>query len=245
MAVRSKAAAVRSVLRGTVTAALVSAAAVAGWAGAASAHVTIDASTVAPKGGFATVTVDVPNERSDASTVKLSIQLPQDQVVAFTSVQPKPGWSVETTTRKLGAPVTGDDGTIDQVVDTITWTADPGSGIGPGQFDQFRISMGQLPTDVDSLPLPAVQTYDDGEAVRWIETAADAQHPAPRLLLSAAGADSHGTGSHGADSPAAPPAGSGDDESGDVLAGVALGVALLALLAAGAAIVASRRGPAT
>lgn len=229
----------RSALRCAATTALVSAAVLLAAAGTASAHVTIDASTVAAKGGFATVTLNVPNERPDASTVKVSVQLPQDQAIPFASVQPKPGWTVETTTRKLDAPIADEGESIDEVVDTITWTAD-GDGIGPGQFDQFRISMGPLPTDVDELTLPAVQTYDSGDEVRWIETGADADLPAPRLVLSAATGDSHHDEEATTTEPAAAAA-SDDDGSGNALAVIALVIAVVALLGAGASVLGSRR----
>ena len=39
----------------------------------------------------------------------------------------------------------------------------------PGEFDVFSVSAGPLPTDVNSISLPALQTYSDGSVVRWIE----------------------------------------------------------------------------
>jgi uncharacterized protein YcnI len=210
--------------RVAVTAAAASTLAVLAAAGTASAHVTVDAGTVARQGGYAAVTLNVPNETSDAATVKLSVQLPQDRAITSVSAQPKPGWTVAITTRQLTTPVSGDDGSIDEVVDTVTWTADAGAGIQPHQFDQFRISMGPLPTDVDALTLPTVQSYDDGQDVRWIETTAGAAHPAPRLTLLAA----TGTASD-------------DHDGSNALAWTALVVGAVALVVAAGGVALGRR----
>ena len=61
---------------------------------AASAHVTIP--DPGEKGGFSIVTFSVPNERPDAGTTTVEVQLPPDHPLPFVSVQPKPGWTVET-----------------------------------------------------------------------------------------------------------------------------------------------------
>ena len=50
----------------------------------------------------------------------------------------------------------------------ITWTATAG-GLEPGQFDLFTISAGPLPTKTSKLEFKALQTYSDGDIVRWIE----------------------------------------------------------------------------
>jgi len=72
-------------------------------------------------------------------------------------------------------------------VSTVTWTADPGVRIGPGQLADFALSLGPLPTDIDLLVLPAVQTYDDGEVVAWHQPPAadgsDPERPAPTVEL--------------------------------------------------------------
>jgi len=54
------------------------------------------------------------------------------------------------------------------------------------------VSMGPLPTDTDQLVFKALQTYDTGEVVRWIDTAPpgapEPDHPAPVLTLTPADA---------------------------------------------------------
>ena len=72
----------------------------------------------------------------------------------------------------------------------MTWTADPGTRIGPGEFADFPLSLGPLP-EVDRLVLPAVQTYDDGEVVAWDQPpaadGAEPERPAPAVTLTPAG----------------------------------------------------------
>jgi hypothetical protein len=84
-----------------------------------------------------------------------------------------PGWTVSVT--KNG-----------ETVRTITWTADPGVRIGPGEYQEFDVSAGPLPEDTDHLVLPVVQTYDSGEIVAWDAPPAEGaepEHPAPVLEL--------------------------------------------------------------
>ena len=201
------------------------------WSSQASAHVTINTLGVVTQGSFAKVGFSVPNERADAGTVKLKVQFPTDQPLAYVSVQPMPGWDIETTMRKLDPPSQGEGAsTIDEVVDTITWTATGDTQIAPGQFELFWVSAGQMPTDVTSMSFPTIQTYSSGEEVAWIDQStggAEAEHPAPTLQLVAA-AD-------------ASTSGSSDDGSSDTLAIVALIVGALGLVAGATAIVLSRR----
>jgi periplasmic copper chaperone A len=60
----------------------------------AAAQVTVDPDG-AERGGFATLTFNVPNERDDASTTALEVNRPTDTPIQFVSVQPKPGWEYQ------------------------------------------------------------------------------------------------------------------------------------------------------
>jgi uncharacterized protein YcnI len=206
------------------------------WSSVVSAHVTITTYGPVAAGSFTKLGFSVPNERDDAGTVKLSVQLPKDHPLAFVSVQRVPGWDVTTTTRKLDTPLEGEGSSISEVVDTITWTATGDTQIAPGQFELFWISAGQMPTDAAELVFPAVQTYSSGEEVAWIEAStaggAEPEHPAPSVQLVAAGAASDD-----------PVAGSDDGDS-NALSIVALVVGAAGLVVAIAAIVVSRRRPA-
>lgn len=167
------------------------------------AHVTVQPSTAA-KGSYSTVNLKVPNEEDSASTVKVEVFLPTDHPIASVSVQPVPGWTAQVATSKLATPLKTDDGTVTQAVSEITWS---GGKIAPGQFQQFPVSFGPLPDNTGALSFKTLQTYDNGDVVRWIDLPEAGQpepeHPAPTLVLTAAAP----TGASGASgTPAGAPA---------------------------------------
>ncbi|MFG1805313.1 YcnI family protein [Streptomyces sp. NPDC049040] len=190
------------------------AAAVAALAGAtvllaavpAFAHVTVQPNTAA-KGGYTTVAFKVPNEQDSASTVKIEVNVPTDHPIASVSLQPVPGWTAQVTKSKLDTPVKTDDGTVDEAVTKITWS---GGKIAPGQFQQFPVSFGPLPTDAASLSFKTLQTYDNGDIVRWIEIPqagqAEPQNPAPTLTLTAPADEAPAATATGTAAPAPAPA---------------------------------------
>ncbi|WP_326644592.1 YcnI family protein [Nonomuraea fuscirosea] len=155
----------------------------AGLALPALAHVTIQPGT-AEAGGFTKVAFRVPNERDDASTTKIEVSFPADHPLAFVSVKPVPGWKVKVTEGKLPAPVKTEYGDLEEAVTKVVWS---GGKIAPGEFQEFEVSMGQLPKDVDSLSFPTKQTYSGGEVVDWSDApktdGTEAEHPAPLLKL--------------------------------------------------------------
>ncbi|MGV9313569.1 YcnI family copper-binding membrane protein [Streptomyces sp. NPDC003691] len=224
-------------------------------AGPAFAHVSVQPQGEAARGGYATVAVKVPNERDNASTVKLELTLPTEHPLASVLPQPVPGWNVEVTKAKLAKPLTVHGKQITEAVSKVTWTA-AGSKIGPGQFQQFPLSVGQLPENADRLVFKAIQTYDNKEVVRWIETPEEGRpepdSPAPVLKLSAA-AEGHGApaadnaakGHHGGtgSESASGSGNTGEADSTDTLARV-LGVIGILVGAAGVAfgVFAGRRG---
>ncbi|MFJ6853992.1 YcnI family protein [Streptomyces sp. NPDC091271] len=164
-------------------------------AGTASAHVSVQPQGEAAKGGYATVNFKVPNERDNASTVKLEVNFPTDHPLASVSPQPVAGWKIEVTKSKLAKPLEVHGKKINEAVSKVTWTADD-SGIEPGFFQQFPLSVGQLPEDADQLVFKALQTYSNKEVVRWIEEPTEGgeepESPAPVLALTAPAADAHG-----------------------------------------------------
>ncbi|MET7368328.1 YcnI family protein [Streptomyces sp. NPDC005566] len=164
-------------------------------AGTASAHVSVQPQGEAAKGGYATINFKVPNERDNASTTKLEVNFPTDHPLASVSAQALPGWKIEITKSKLAKPLDVHGKKINEAVSKVTWTAD-GTGIAPGYFQQFPLSVGQLPEDADQLVFKALQTYSNKEVVRWIEEPAaggdEPESPAPVLKLTAASADAHG-----------------------------------------------------
>ncbi|MFF9376258.1 YcnI family protein [Streptomyces griseoluteus] len=160
------------------------------------AHVSVQPEGTAAKGGYATVDFKVPNERDNASTTKVEVNLPAEHPLASVMPQPVPGWSVKVTKSKLDKPLTMHGEKIGEAVTKVTWTADD-KGIQPGYFQKFPLSLGALPEDTDQLVFKAIQTYSNKEVVRWIEVPQEGQdepeNPAPTLALSAATDDHHGT----------------------------------------------------
>ncbi|MGH3865503.1 MAG: YcnI family protein [Pseudonocardiaceae bacterium] len=155
-------------------------------AGVASAHVTTDPPT-AQQGSETTVAFRVPNERDNASTTQLEIDLPTDHPIASVETRAVPGWTSSVQKITLATPITTDDGQVTEIVSKITWT---GGKIPPGSFEDFDVLMGPLPTDTNELVFKALQTYDNGEVVRWIDTAPpgapEPDRPAPVLMLTPA-----------------------------------------------------------
>ena len=151
-------------------------------AAAAQAHVTVHPNAL-PAGGEALLALDVPDERSDARTVKLEVKFPAGFVSLDT--EPVPGWTTKVLTRKLAKPVTTDDGSFVSEVDVVTWTATDG-GIGPGQFLRFPFFAAVPDRPGAVLTFKALQTYSDGSVVRWIGPPA-ADEPAPQVLVTEAG----------------------------------------------------------
>ena len=142
-------------------------------AGAPTAWAHVHASSDnAVRGAMAIVTFSVPNEsNTGAATTALTVTLPN---VASAATETSPGW-----TAKVERDASGG-------VNSVTWTAAPGGGIGTGQFGLFRIQV-QLP-DTDTVSFPATQTYADGSVVKWdqppLAGGAEPEHPAPMLTLS-------------------------------------------------------------
>ncbi|MFJ5048047.1 YcnI family protein [Streptomyces sp. NPDC088719] len=164
-------------------------------AGPAAAHVSVQPVGEAAKGGYATLNFKVPNERDQASTVKLEVNFPADHPLSSVTPQAVPGWKIDISKSKLDKPLEVHGKKITEAVSKVTWTADEGE-IAPGYFQQFPVSVGALPEDADQLVFKAIQTYDNKEVVRWIEepTAGgeEPDSPAPVLKLTAAAEDGHG-----------------------------------------------------
>jgi uncharacterized protein YcnI len=182
----------------------------------AAAHVTVSPAQ-ATQGSHARLAFEVPNESDTAGTTKLEVQMPENATLTAAAVQPVQGWTA-TVTRS------GDK------VSLITWTASEGFAIKPGEFQEFVISAGPLPTGVDQVLFKALQTYSDGTVVRWIDPpTADAEHPAPALKLVAATGETK------------VPLADNNTGSGNGLSWVALGVGIVAAILAGLALVRPRR----
>ena len=177
-------------------------------AATADAHVRVHADSTAA-GSFSQLTFRVPNESPTAGTVKVEVQLPQDKPFLFVSVKPVTGWKTDVQEAKLPQPIESEGTTITKAARTVTWTADKGTQIAPGQYQEFSISAGPLP-DPTELLLPALQTYSDGEVVKWDQptpaSGEEPEHPAPALEVVAAASTEEGAASTSPSSAASPAA---------------------------------------
>ncbi|MFF3865504.1 YcnI family protein [Micromonospora sp. NPDC001898] len=222
------------------------AAVVLGVAAPASAHVSVNPKE-ATQGGYGRFAFRVPNESDEASTTKVEVVLPENAPVGSVSTMPVPGWTVAVEKRKVDPPVQVHGSEVTEAVSKVTWTATGDAAVKPGQFQEFPVSMGPLP-EVDTMVFKALQTYSDGNVVRWIEEpsagAEEPDKPAPVLTLTAAAP------SAGASAPAVAAAGADDDDDdSDGGAGIAFGVAglvagLAGLALGGLAFARTRREPA-
>ena len=163
-------------------------------AGAAFAHVTIHPDSYPQGATDGTITFRVPNEEDNAGTVKVDVVFPTDHPIPSVLVQPPTGWTAQTKTTTLRTPIKTDDGDITTAVSEIIWT---GGKIAPGQYQDFTVAFGQLPTGTNQLVFKALQTYSDGKTVRWIEQQQPGQpepeDPAPTLKLATASDTSRAT----------------------------------------------------
>jgi uncharacterized protein YcnI len=212
-------------------------------AGPVAAHVSVTPSR-AEAGAFTQITFGVPNERAEATTNKVEVVFPVDHPLAFASVRPVPGWQVQVQKTKLTAPLDSGDGPVTEAVSKITWS---GGSIADGQYQNFDVSVGPLPTKATSMVFKALQTYSDGALVRWIDLPSaggeEPEHPAPVLEVNSATVNTGGAAGPGAAAAgdSAPPASRSTDWVARVLAGLALLVAFGAAFAARSAALSKER----
>jgi periplasmic copper chaperone A len=157
-------------------------------AGPASAHVTVSAPGATPGGGDQQITFRVPVEEN-SDTVAITVAFPLNEPIASVDVVPVAGWTNTEKTVKLKKPIKTDDGPITDAVSQVTWKAEAGHGLKPGEAGLFNVLAGQLP-DAHRITFKAVQTYANGDVVKWIEQSApgsnaEPEHPAPVLKLTA------------------------------------------------------------
>jgi uncharacterized protein YcnI len=154
----------------------------------AGAHVTAQPAEL-PADEFVRVTFRVPNERP-VPTTRLEVQLPPE--LDSVRVQPVTGWRYKITRKKLPRPREVFGERVSEYVSKIEWT---GRRIGVDEFQEFPVSV-KLPkegTFGEYIAFPALQTYSNGEVVRWIQRPEtptgswdDLEEPAAHLRLQTA-----------------------------------------------------------
>lgn len=212
----------------------------------AGAHVTVHTDSTA-SGSFSALTFRVPNESDTASTVKLEVQLPKDTPFLYVSSKPIPGWTVKMTEAPLPEPVESEGTKITKAITTVTWTASGGAAVKPGEYQDFSISAGPLPKP-GTIELPAVQTYSDGEVVKWNQptpaSGEEPEYPVPTFVITAAEAE--GSHTDAAPAPNTGEAAASPTDSTDPLArGLAIGGILVGAAGVATAVVAVRRSSRT
>jgi uncharacterized protein YcnI len=152
----------------------------------AQAHISLHPNTI-PAGAFATLDVRVPGEQEGAYVKTVDVLFP----AGFTGVDYEnvPGWSARVIEAKLATPIEEDGETIDTEVARIVWTwIGPLGKVNNGQFVDFPLSLA-IPAHASgkALEFRTVQTYSNGQVVRWIDPSLAAEHPAPRINVTAKG----------------------------------------------------------
>lgn len=197
-------------------------------AGPALAHIVVTPDSAKP-GSAAVLTFNVPNEEAGADTTKVDMRIPTDHPIAQLVVKPVPGWDVSVRTVTLAKPLVTDNGTFTHAVSEVIWS---GGKIASGQFQEFTISADPLPQGVTQIAFKTLQTYSNGDVVRWIDVPRPGQpepdHPAPMLSLSAPPAPAAAGGTAPTTS-----ARSGSDGMARTLGIVGVTVGLLALAVGG------------
>jgi periplasmic copper chaperone A len=152
----------------------------------AQAHISLHPNTI-PAGAFATLDVRVPGEQEGAYVTKVDTLFPQ----GFTGVDYEnvAGWTAKVIEAKLATPISEDGETIDTEVSQIVWTwTGPLGKVNNGQFINFPLSLA-IPGNAagKALEFRTVQTYSNGQVIHWIEPSLTAEHPSPRINVTAKG----------------------------------------------------------
>lgn len=115
------------------------------------AHVTVNPSESAPN-AYVKYGVRVPVEK-DINTTKLTLRIPDG--INLISVQPVVDWDYDV-----------EKNDSDQII-AVNWVANSG-GIGPNEFTEFNF-IAVNPGDAGDFSWEALQTYEDGSLVEWID----------------------------------------------------------------------------
>ncbi len=144
-----------------LAAALTSAVIILG-AASASAHVLLDSAQ--PNGdGTVTLTFSFDHGCTESPTNSLTLEVPSGSTIL--SVSQPDGWEGSTKGR------------------TVSWT---GPGISPDEKAKFTLKA-RLAGDVGkALLFPTKQGCENGEGYDWVDVSESSEHPAPRLIATAA-----------------------------------------------------------
>jgi uncharacterized protein len=141
-------------------------------AGAAFAHVEIEREGEVTPQGVVTAKLSVPNESNTQGTKTVELVFPESPKLTTATAEDANGF-----TATVNKDAAGD-------VTSITWT---GGEITGDDEVEFPMTLGDFPADTQTVEFKALQTYDDGTVVRWIEptpaSGEEPEHPAPVLYV--------------------------------------------------------------
>lgn len=138
------------------------------------AHVTVNPSESAPN-AYEKYGVRIPVEK-DVNTVEVTLRVPDG--INLLSVQPVVDWDYELDTNDSGE------------IKAVTWKANSG-GIGPNEFTEFHF-IAVNPEEPGEFSWEAIQTYEDGSVVEWIDPPGSAE-PASVTEVTAGTSEVSGT----------------------------------------------------
>lgn len=162
------------------------------FAGNAYAHVTANPNT-GEAGQYFETKFRISHGCEGSDTLEVHLTLPKGTVIA--KPQHKSGWSIETKTSRLEAPVSlGHGKTTSEQIDMIIWR---GNVLPDSQYDEFGLitKLPDVATEA-TLWLPVKQVCQKGmvewknipaEGVSWEDT----DHPAPFIKITPAVAPKH------------------------------------------------------
>lgn len=143
------------------------------FASSAFAHAHIEPDTAA-KGSSGTFVISLPNERADSDTTKVQFVFDEEHPIGDASI-------IEAGTWKSSSEYNSNKSEIKSI--TLE-----GGKITDENTEKFELEIKNLPGDTDSTTIKVLQTYSDGEIVRWIDeplaNGEEAEHPALTLTLS-------------------------------------------------------------
>jgi uncharacterized protein len=119
----------------------------------------------AERGSTTTFTFSVPNEEDAAKTVKVEIFFPEGATFSTVTPGPVTGWTAKSSKT------------------SVVWS---GGTISGEDEVEFPVTLGPVPSAGDDMIFKALQTYDNGEVVRWIDIQTGSEeppHPAPVVKL--------------------------------------------------------------
>jgi len=140
-------------------------------AGAAQAHVSLEA-TEAPIGATHKAVLRVPHGCAGTATTRLRVQIPEGVIAV--KPMPKPGWTLETVTGPYARAYQNHGSEVTEGVTEVIWTGE----LPDAFYDEFvlRVMLTDSLAPGTELYFPVLQECGD-KTERWIEIPAAGQDP--------------------------------------------------------------------